>query len=141
MAKRIFKTTKVLSGTRTEFRKWSDWDEGDVIICTLKGTQANRKNKSKKDWIVFVEEAFLSDKKEEKRLVGKDLLLNCAGQLDKGLAQVEMGDTVQVTYNGSQEMEGGEFAGQMAHLMEVVQVEEEGAEALEEEVEEDEDGL
>ena len=124
MAKRIFRTTKTLSGVKSEYRAWKEWDEGDVLVCTLTGTSQNRKNKSKKDWIVKVEEVFFSDKKEEKRLKGKILTLNTAGQLDKGMEQVEIGDMVQITYNGSKEMEGGEYAGQMAHTMEVVAVSE-----------------
>lgn len=122
--KRKFKTTKKLSGVKTEYRAWKEWDEGDVIICKLVGTAQNRKNKSKKDWIVEVEDAFFADKKEQKRVIGKTLTLNTAGQLDKGMEQVENGDMVQVTYNGSKEMEGGDYEGQMAHSMSVDVVEE-----------------
>ena len=120
--KRTFKTKRALSGVRTEYRAWKDWDEGDVVIFKLQGTSQNRKNKSKKDWIGLVEEAFFADKKEQKRLIGKVLTLNTAGQLDKGMELIEVGDTVQITYNGSREMEGGEYSGQMAHTMEVVEV-------------------
>lgn len=145
MAKRTFVTKKKLSGVKTEYRAWKDWEEGDVIIAKLVGSSPNRKNKSKKDWIVEVIEAMFADKKEMKRVVGKTLTLNCAGQLDKGMEQAEMGDAVQVTYNGQVEMKGGEYEGQMAHTMEVELVEEEGEESEEdldeeeEEEEEDED--
>lgn len=127
--KRIFKTKKVLSGVRSEFRAWKKWDEGDVIICKLLGSSPNRKNKSKKDWLVEVIETFFADKAEGKRLKpGTRVTLNSAGQLDKGMEQIEEGQIVQITYNGSKEMEGGEYAGQNAHTMEVVEVEEEGDE-------------
>jgi hypothetical protein len=139
--KRKFKTRKVLSGVRTEYRAWKEWDEGDVIVCKLLGSSPNRKNKSKKDWMVEIIEASFADKKEEKRLKpGTRLTLNSAGQLDKGMEQVEEGSLIQVTYNGANEMEGGDYAGQMAHAMEVVEVsEEEDEEDTEEDEEEGKD--
>jgi len=44
-AKRTFKTKKKLSGVRTEYRAWKEWDEGDVLIGKLVGSSQNRKNK------------------------------------------------------------------------------------------------
>lgn len=138
--KRKFKPRKVLSGVRTEYRAWKEWDEGDVMVFKLIGSSQNKKNRTKKDWIVEVLEVFFTDKKEEKRLKpGTRVTLNSAGQLDKGLEQVEEGALVQVTYNGSQEMEGGNYAGQMAHTMEVVEVGPDDGEEEEEEYEDDED--
>lgn len=149
--KRTFKTTKVLSGVRSEFRAWKEWDEGDALVAKLLGSSPNRKNKSKKDWLVEVIEPFFADKAEQKRCKpGARLTLNSAGQLDKGMEQLDDGAIFQVTYNGSQEMEGGAYAGQNAHTMEVVEVEEddgseeseeEEPDADEEEPEEDEDDL
>ncbi len=137
--KRVFKTKKVLSGVKSEYRAWKVWDEGDVFVGKLVGSSPNRKNKSKKDWIFEVIEAFFADKKEQKRvLVGKRITLNSAGQLDKGLEQIEEGAIVQITYNGSVEMEGGEYAGQNAHTMEVVEVEEDdGSEDADDEQDEE----
>lgn len=137
MEKRKFKTTKILSGGRSEYRAWSDWAEGDVLICKLLGSSQNRKNENKKDWIVSVVECFFEDKKEEKRLKPETrLTLNTAGQLDKGMNQVSEGATVQITYNGSGIMEGGKFKGKSAYSMEVVEVTEDTGEA-EEATEED----
>lgn len=130
--KRVFKTTKVLSGAQTQYRAWKDWDVGDVLIGTLKGTSKNRKNVNKVDWIVQVEDAQFSDKAAAKKVIGKTLTLNCAGQLDKGLEQIEFGEMFQVTYNGAKEMKGGPHSGKEAHTMEVVGVSE-GGESEEEE--------
>ena len=139
--KRTFKTKKVLSGVRSEFRAWKEWDEGDVLVCKLIGSSPNRKNKSKKDWLVEVIESFFADKTEQKRLKpGVRVTLNSAGQLDKGMEQIEEGAIVQITYNGAQEMEGGNYAGQMAHTMEVEEVEEDdGSEDSSDEEESDEE--
>ena len=114
MAKRTFVTKKKLSGVKTEYRAWKEWDEGDVLIGKLVGKTQNRKNKSKFDWLIAVEEAFFADKKEEKRVKGKTLTLNTAGQLDKGMEQVEEGQLVQITYNGAKKMQGGEYEGQVS---------------------------
>lgn len=144
MAKRTFKTKKKLSGVKTEYRAWNEWEEGDVIIAKLVGTSKNKMNAAKNDWIVEVEEAFFADKKAMKKIAGQTLTLNTAGQLDKGMEQVEMGDMVQITYNGKKEMKGGAYAGKEAHTMEVELVEEEGDEDENEEVideEEEDEGL
>ena len=138
--KRKFKTTKVLSGVRSEFRAWKEWDEGDTLVAKLLGSSPNNKNPSKKDWLVEVIEPFFTDKAEMKRLKpGVRLTLNSAGQLDKGLEKIDEGCMFQVTYNGAHEMEGGRFAGKMAHTMEVVEVEEDTGEEDEETDEEEED--
>lgn len=143
MMKRTFKSKKKLSGVKSEYRAWNDWEEGDVLVGKLVGTSQNRKNPAKKDWIVEVLETSFSDTKEMKRLKGKVLTLNCAGQLDKGLEQLDNGDVFQVTYNGKKEMKGGAYAGKEAHTMEVEQVEEEGDEDedFEDEDTEDEEDL
>ena len=145
MAKRIFRTKKVLSGARTEYRAWNEWDEGDILIAKLVGDSPNRKNKSKLDWIVEPIEAFFSDKKEQKRIMAAKLLtLNSAGQFDKSIVEIkedvkDKEKIFQVTYNGSKEMEGGSYAGQSAHTMEVVSLEEEDKDSGEDEEEYDED--
>jgi len=140
MEKRKFKTKKVLSGVKSEYRAWKEWDEEDTLVCKLIGTSVNRKNKSKKDWIVEVVEAFFSDKKEQKRFKpGTRVTLNTAGQLDKGMEQIDIGGLVQITYKGSAEMEGGDYEGQMAHTMEVVEVEEDSGDEDTEEAEENEE--
>jgi hypothetical protein len=131
-AKRTFRTKKKLSGVKTEFRSWKEWDEGDVIVAKLVGDAPNKMNAEKKDWIVEVVEACFADKKEEKRVKGKTLTLNTAGQLDKGMEQVPLGGHAQITYNGQVAMKGGNYKGKMAHTMEVELVEEEGEESEEE---------
>jgi len=136
--KRVFKSKGILSGVRSEYHAWDAWDEGDTIICKLSGTEPNRLNKTKVNWKVEPLEVHMKNKKEQKRLASAKLVtLNCAGQLDKGLQQVAVGDIVQITYNGKKEMEGGDFSGKMAHLHEVILMTEDTGE--EEESYDDED--
>lgn len=139
--KRVYRTKKTLSGVRSDYRGWKDWEEDDTIICKLVGSTPNRKNKSKTDWIVEPLEVFFADKKEQKRIKGsRRLTLNSAGQLDKGMEQVEEGSVIQIIYKGTSVMEGGEYAGQEAHNMEVSEVEEDdGSENPDEEETDDED--
>lgn len=120
--KRTRKVKRVLSGARTEYRKWADWDEEDVIVCKFVGKTPNKKNRDRTDWIVEVSNAFFSDKSEQKRVLGKRLTLNSAGQLDGGMEQLEIGQECQITYNGTSIMQGGEYKGQKAHLMEVCEL-------------------
>lgn len=137
--KRTFKTKRVLSGVRSEYRAWKEWDEGDVLVFKYLGSSKNRKNPNKLDWLVEVIEPFFADKSEQKRCKeGARLTLNSAGQFDKGMDQLKVGAIAQVTYNGSHEMEGGAYAGGMAHTMEVEEMYEEGKEPTEEDEEEEE---
>lgn len=137
--KRTFATKRKLSGVKTEYRAWKEWDEGDILIGKLVGTTQNRKAKNKKDWIIEVLETFFADKKEMKRLNNKTVTLNTAGQFDKGMEQLENGKLFQVTYNGQKEMQGGDYEGQMAHTMEVEEVTEGGDDENEEEENEEEE--
>lgn len=134
MEKRKFKTKQVLSGVRSEYRAWKEWSEGDTLVYKYIGTSQNKKAKLKKDRIVEVIEAFFEDKKEQKRLQpGTRLTLNTAGQFDKGMDQAQIGSIYQVVYNGSKEMTGGDYEGDMAHTMEVCEVEAEGEEDTQDE--------
>ena len=139
--KRVFKTKRVLSGVQTLYKAWKEWEEGDILIFKLVGTKQNRKAKNKVDWIVEVVEAQFADPKENKRLKpGTKVTLNTAGQFDRGMQELEVGDYAQVMYNGQQEMQGGEYEGQMAHLMEVTEMEEDdGSSSDDDEDEDDED--
>lgn len=141
-SKTIYKSKKVLAGAKTEYRAWKEWAEGDWIVGKLVGTSPNRKNKSKKDWILEVEEVGFEDAKAAKKLKkGTKITLNCAGQLDRGMEQVGDGELVQVVYNGEGEMEGGDYAGQMAHSMEVTIVEPDSDEDEDSDEEEEDDDL
>lgn len=141
--KRAFKTKKVLAGFRTEYRAWKEWDEEDRMVFKFLGTTPNKMSPSKRDYLVEVLDVEFADKKEEKRLKpGTRVTLNSAGQLDKGMADVDEGAEIQVVYKGSNEMEGGKYAGGMAHSMEVEEVEEDdGAEDPEAGDDEDADDL
>lgn len=139
MPKRTFVSKKKLSGTRCTYRAWKDWEEGDYLIGTFKGTKTD--NYDKPNYLVQVEEAEFANKKESKKLIGQVIGLNSAGSLDKAMENVVEGDMVQVLYNGMGQIEKGKYAGKEAHAIEVDLVEEEGAKTNDKRNEEDDADL
>lgn len=134
--KRTFVSKKKLTHVKCEYRKWNLWKEGDVVVGKF---VAEREDKYKKpSWIIEVIEAHLQGKpKLAAKLKGQNLGLNSTGTLDKAMEQVEIGNTVQITYSGMEEMTGGPFKGKDRHVVEVDIVEEAGEE--DEEVSDDEE--
>lgn len=140
MAKRVFKTKKRVSGVRATYRPWKEWDENDIVVGKFLAQKED--DYGNPSWIIEIEEAMLKDKKLSKSLVGQNLCLNSAGQLNKAMEQVSVGEIVQVEYMGTSTIEKGKYKGKESHLMEVNVMVEEGEDAeeeLDEEVEEDSD--
>lgn len=135
--KRKFKSKKKLTTVRANYRPWAEWEVGDYIIGTYKGSQTDQYDKP--NWLVEIEEAsFVKKPKLAAKLVGQLLGLNSNGKLDKAMKNVEEGDMIQVTYNGMGTIEKGKYKGKDAHDVEVELVEEETDEDEEDE-DEDED--
>lgn len=137
--KRMFKSKKKVSSVRAVYRKWADWEAGDILIGTYKGSQIDSYDKP--NWLIEVEDAQFTDVKLVKSLMPKGdkkivIGLNSSGKLDKAMEQVEIGEMVQVEYKGTSTIEKGKYKGKEAHDIEVDIVEEEGDE---DEVDEDED--
>lgn len=142
MAQRKYVTKKKVSGTKKSFRKWGDWDEGDVVLGKYIGIHEDRQY-DKQHVIIEVEEAFFSDKKLAKSLIGQNLVLNSCGSLDKALEQLTVGDIIQCTYNGMGKIESGKYKGKEAHSVEVeiMGLQDEGSEEQQEDEDEEDDGL
>lgn len=134
--KRVFKKTKKVSKVRAEYRKWSEWDEGDILIGKYIGSQIDSYDKP--NWLIEVEDAQFSDTKTAKKLMGKTIGLNSNGKLDKAMKQVEEGDMVQIEFKGMGTIEKGKYKGKDAYDVEVDIVQEEGDE--DEDENEDEEG-
>lgn len=144
MAKRVFKSKKKLSNTMCVYRKWNEWDVGDILVAKFVKEVTDKYDKP--NWIVQVEEAFFVDKKLGAKLKGQMLGLNSNGELDRSMKEVEAGQMIQIEYKGMERMDGGPYKGKDKHLLEVDLVteagdEDEEEETDEEEVEEDEDDL
>lgn len=145
MAKRIFKSKKKLSSVKAVYRKWSDWETGDILIGTFKGTQVDGYEKD--NYLVEVEDAQFADKKAVKKLmtVGDDdekviIGLNHTGKLANAMKSAEVGDIIQVEYKGMEKMTKGKFKGKDVHDMDVDVVEEDdGDEDEDEDIEDDEE--
>ncbi len=136
--KRTFVSKKKLTHVKSEYRKWNEWKDGDVVVGKF---VAEREDKYKKpSWIIEVIEAHFQGKpKLSAKLKGQNLGLNSTGTLDKAMEQVVVGDTIQVTYCGMEEMTGGPYKGKERHVVEVDIVEEDDGSETEEVDEEDDD--
>ena len=134
--KRTFKVKKKLTKGQTNYRKWDEWENGDVLIGTFVSQGEDKYQKP--NWEIKVEDAQFVDHKLGKKLLGKSLTLNSCGQLDKAMEKVEEGEMLQITYNGTAKINKGKFKGKDAHLVDVEIVVEEGSEDDVEENEEEE---
>ncbi len=135
MAKRVFKSKKKLSSVRALYRKWNEWEVGDVLVGKYKGSQMDSYDKP--NWLIEVEDAFFTNKKEQKRLIGQIVGLNSSGGVDRSMEKCSEGDMVQFTYNGMERMDGGPYKGKDKHLIEVDLVTEDDGSEPEENEEED----
>lgn len=137
--KRVFKSTRKVSSVRALYRKWAEWDTGDVLIGTYKGSQTDSYDKP--NWLVEIIDAQFGDKKAAKKFPEGEIIgLNSSGKLDKAMESVEVGEMIQVTYNGTSTIEKGKYKGKEAHDIEVDVVEEDdGDDTSDGEPDEDED--
>ena len=122
--KRTYTVTKTVSGKPKKFRLWKDYSVGDILICYYVGTTENKYNEAKPNFVVEILETFLKNKTIEKDLVdGTHLVLNTTGMLDKAMSNVAPGTLLQITYNGTNAIEKGKFAGKEAHSILVEEIE------------------
>lgn len=134
--KREFKAKRVLSGMQKVFRKWGDWDVDDFVVGKFIATHED--NYDKTNYVLEVIAAEFSDDSGDE-FMGKNLVLNSSGTIDKAFEEIQTGEFVQVTYLGKSEITKGKYAGKEAHNMEVIVVEDPDAPEIDEEEEEDEE--
>jgi hypothetical protein len=129
---------KMTLGQRT-FRKWEDWEVGDILIGKYVSQGTDQYDKP--SYVIEVYEAQFKDKKAAKVASdGINLCLNSCGMLDKAMEGVEFGEVIQVEYTGTATIEKGKYKGKESHMMDVMVVEEEGDEEdLDEDTEEEDD--
>lgn len=143
--KREFKKSRRLSRVRGSYRKWEEWEKGDIFIG--KFVSEGKDQYKKPSWAFETLQADFADG-SGKKLIGKILSLNSAGFLDKSLkdedeeTQIEPGQLVQVEYTGKEKMTKGPFKGKMAHTGVVDLLEDDEAEeTLEGEEDADEEDM
>jgi len=121
-SKRVFKTVKVVSGEPKVFRKWNDWEVGDVFIGQYHSTSID---KFKKNNYTFKAIDVMFKNGENDKYLGKLLTLNAAGKLNTAMKDAEEGQYFQVEYCGLKMMTGGDHEGKDAHDMIITQLAEE----------------
>jgi hypothetical protein len=126
-AKRKFKSVRTLTG-QNQYRKYDLWEVGDIVIGTV--VDFGEDKYKKKCPVILVDEAMFKDKAENKRVLGKRLLINSCGKIAKRVTSgdIALGLTIQIEYLGKNVMEKGLYAGKEAHDVNIDIMEEEGAE-------------
>lgn len=119
MLKRKYRVSEKVSGSPKAFKGWKDWKVGDTVIGVFKETFTDKYKKTAT--VICVEETFFKGDKEN--YVGKDLVLNSCGKLDKAVEKLQKGDLIQVEYKGKSMLETGPYAGKEAHDVQVDKIE------------------
>jgi hypothetical protein len=125
--KRVFTVKKTLGGAQT-YRKWEDYAIGDVVIGEFVGTHIDQFKKT--NYKIKLLDATFEDQELAESLIGKVLVLNSAGSLDKQMEEVSEGETISMEYTGKVLLVKGPFAGKEAHTMAVSIVEMSNAPAV-----------
>lgn len=116
--KRVFQTKKVLTGSNL-YRKWSDYAEGDVVVGVFEGIHHDKFKKDNAK--VKVHYAEFADGKGDD-FVGKTLVINSCGSLEKALGEMTEGAAYQFVYGGKITLEKGPYAGKEAHTLSIQEV-------------------
>ena len=104
------------------YKRWSDWSQGDYIIGEYIGTKFDQKF-DKEVYMVKLEQVNLADPKTSQGSAireGMTIGLNHCGGLATRMAEVKIGDCIELVYNGLSELPSGhKFKGKDAHQFEV----------------------
>jgi hypothetical protein len=127
---------KTIGGAKI-YKPWKDWSVDDFIIG--KFTQQSIDNYDKPCYHIEIEEFNLSSPKCYKGSeikVGTLIGLNSCGSLDYKMEEVEIGQTVEITYMGTETLpDNHKFKGKDSHQVDVAVLEDE-EEGLDKEIEE-----
>lgn len=115
--KRVFTPTKRITKGASLYRKWSEWQTGDILIARYISTTVDKKY-GKLGRVVEVIEADFKDGSGPK-YVGQTLTLNQTGKLHKALENEDFGIVFQLVYKGKTEITGGPHAGSEANDMDI----------------------
>ena len=106
---------------RKAYRKWEDYETGDIVIGEYVGTHKDQYGKECP--VIKVEEAFFKDSKTAQMVIGQNLVINSSGIISKAFEKIAIGEIVQIEYQGTSKIEKGPYKGKDAHMMKVDVVE------------------
>lgn len=118
---RKWKSKKHLTA-RHGYRKWEDWAAGDIVIGEIVDFQND--SYDHKCMVLKVEETFWQNKKAGKEQIGKRLFINSNGMILKRIEELEVGNVVQIEYQGTNTIEKGKYKGKEAHQVDLQLMEE-----------------
>lgn len=116
---------RTLGGAKA-YRAWKLWEEGDQIVGKL--VEIGEDTYGKPNYVIEIEEMNFEHIPEKethlKAEVGKRIGLNSAGSLDFKMNEVEIGQVVEITYEGVEKLpDNHKFKGKDCHQIEVVVLE------------------
>lgn len=124
-------------GGAKAYRAWKFWSEGERITGKL--TSIDEDSYGKPNYTIEIEEMNFEHEPDDpghmKAEVGKLIGLNSCGSLDHKMKEVEIGDIVEITYDGTDVLpENHKYKGKEVHQVDVAVLEEEGDEATDEDL-------
>lgn len=108
------------------YRAWKLWNEGERITGKLVGITEDTYGKP--NYSIEIEEMNFEHEPEKEGYmvaeVGKVIGLNSAGSLDSKMQEVEIGDIVEITYEGTDTLpENHKYKNKECHQIDVVVME------------------
>ena len=100
----IGQVTEKKASVAALFRGWADYSEGDYVVGRYHSMYETEFRKQKQpNWRIEVLDASFKVQMPDGKMVspvGKILVLNSAGQLNKALTKAKIGQIVDLTYGG-----------------------------------------
>lgn len=122
----VVRRRKSIGGSKC-YRPWNSWSEGDQVVG--KFVEIGEDTYGKPNYVIEIEELNFEHEVAEGKMkaeVGARIGLNSAGNLDYKMKEVEIGQIVEITYEGTEVLpDNHKFKGKACHQVEVVVLEDE----------------
>lgn len=105
-----FDRSKAVSGTSSQYRKWSDWEVGQFVVAEYIHSQPNTKYPNQINHVCTILDAGNSELKEGR------FTFNNATTLNKLVANdtLKKGDIFELVFNGYETIKNGPYKGKQA---------------------------
>lgn len=98
-----------------QFRKWDEYEVGETVSGKYLGKSEKPDKYGKRGHVLEVSESSTGV-----FAPGTQVILNSTGLLDKKMVHVEVNQEIQVRYAGKNKITKGQWAGSMAHNIELL---------------------
>jgi len=122
-------------GGSKSYKAWKEWSVGDRVVGEFTGQSTD--NYDKPNWHIKVEEIDMQEPIDSRGgaiVVGSTLGLNSNGSLDFKMQDVEVGELLEITYEGMTVLpDNHKFKGKDSHQIKLEVILDEGEEDEDEE--------